>query len=230
MAAVQRGLLLGAREGPGGLAPALLAEDEAHLGRGPQAVGMIGPERRARLVQFQRAQALAGEEALLARDLLRPLGTRWRGDCGHDLTDPFVYDFVTGRPRSKRRGPGRARGPVRAGSAKRRFFVFFPQIPRNGAFSSPFAGSASRYLRDLKPVSLGSMGGLQILVTGVSGYVGAALVPRLVRDGHAVRGFARSRARTEAAGGALDGPRDRRRDDRHRAWRRRSTASTSPTT
>jgi uncharacterized protein YbjT (DUF2867 family) len=36
---------------------------------------------------------------------------------------------------------------------------------------------------------------MQTLVTGVSGYVGAALVPRLVRDGHAVRGFARSRAR-----------------------------------
>jgi uncharacterized protein YbjT (DUF2867 family) len=36
---------------------------------------------------------------------------------------------------------------------------------------------------------------LQTLVTGVSGYVGAALVPRLRSDGHAVRGFARSRAR-----------------------------------
>jgi uncharacterized protein YbjT (DUF2867 family) len=41
---------------------------------------------------------------------------------------------------------------------------------------------------------------LQTLVTGVSGYVGAALVPRLRSDGHAVRGFARSRARVEAAG------------------------------
>jgi uncharacterized protein YbjT (DUF2867 family) len=45
---------------------------------------------------------------------------------------------------------------------------------------------------------------LQTLVTGVSGYVGAALVPRLVRDGHAVRGFARSRARVDAAGARLD--------------------------
>jgi uncharacterized protein YbjT (DUF2867 family) len=45
---------------------------------------------------------------------------------------------------------------------------------------------------------------LQTLVTGVSGYVGAALVPRLRRDGHAVRGFARSRARVEAAGAQLD--------------------------
>ena len=41
---------------------------------------------------------------------------------------------------------------------------------------------------------------MQTLVTGVSGYVGAALVARLQRDGHAVRGFARSRERVAAAG------------------------------
>ena len=45
---------------------------------------------------------------------------------------------------------------------------------------------------------------LQTLVTGVSGYVGAALVPRLERDGHAVRGFARSRERVALAGVALE--------------------------
>jgi uncharacterized protein YbjT (DUF2867 family) len=39
---------------------------------------------------------------------------------------------------------------------------------------------------------------MQILVTGVTGYVGAALVPRLKRDGHDVRGFARSAARVRA--------------------------------
>lgn len=39
---------------------------------------------------------------------------------------------------------------------------------------------------------------MQILVTGVSGYVGAALVPRLRRDGHAVRGLAREPARASA--------------------------------
>ena len=33
---------------------------------------------------------------------------------------------------------------------------------------------------------------MNILVTGVTGYVGSRLVPRLQRDGHTVRGFARS--------------------------------------
>jgi uncharacterized protein YbjT (DUF2867 family) len=45
---------------------------------------------------------------------------------------------------------------------------------------------------------------MQTLVTGVSGYVGAALAERLRRDGHAVRGFARSRERVATAGVELD--------------------------
>jgi len=45
---------------------------------------------------------------------------------------------------------------------------------------------------------------MRTLVTGVSGYVGAALAGRLQRDGHDVRGFARSRERVAAAGVELD--------------------------
>jgi uncharacterized protein YbjT (DUF2867 family) len=47
-------------------------------------------------------------------------------------------------------------------------------------------------------------GFVQTLVTGASGYVGAALAPRLARDGHAVRGFGRSAARVAAAGAVFD--------------------------
>jgi uncharacterized protein YbjT (DUF2867 family) len=39
---------------------------------------------------------------------------------------------------------------------------------------------------------------MQTLITGASGYVGSALAPRLSRDGHRVRGFARSAGRVHA--------------------------------
>jgi uncharacterized protein YbjT (DUF2867 family) len=45
---------------------------------------------------------------------------------------------------------------------------------------------------------------MRILVTGVSGYVGAALVPRLRAGGHELRGFARSRERVVRAGVRVD--------------------------
>ena len=45
---------------------------------------------------------------------------------------------------------------------------------------------------------------MRTLVTGVSGYVGAAVAQRLRHDGHSVRGFARSPERVAAAGVELD--------------------------
>ena len=109
--AVQSSLLLGARERPGGLAAALLAEHEPHLRRRPQPVRMVGPERRARLVELEGAEAVAGEEALLARHLRRPLGARRRGNCGHPrrpLRSPLRHR--TGAIKAQRR-PGASRPP-----------------------------------------------------------------------------------------------------------------------
>jgi uncharacterized protein YbjT (DUF2867 family) len=40
---------------------------------------------------------------------------------------------------------------------------------------------------------------LNVLVTGITGYVGSRLAPRLERDGHSVRAFARDPSRVEAA-------------------------------
>ena len=40
---------------------------------------------------------------------------------------------------------------------------------------------------------------MRILVTGASGFVGSALIPRLAADGHVVRGYGRSAARITAA-------------------------------
>jgi uncharacterized protein YbjT (DUF2867 family) len=45
---------------------------------------------------------------------------------------------------------------------------------------------------------------MRLLVTGVSGYVGAALAGRLQEAGHEVRGFARSQERVATAGVLLD--------------------------
>jgi uncharacterized protein YbjT (DUF2867 family) len=39
---------------------------------------------------------------------------------------------------------------------------------------------------------------MEVLVTGASGYVGSALIPRLLADGHDVRAFARDASRVEA--------------------------------
>src|SRR3954454_7931867 len=67
---VQRGLLLGVGERPGGGRTGLLAEVKAHLARRPQALGVIGAERGAGGVQRQRAEHVAAEVALLATRLL----------------------------------------------------------------------------------------------------------------------------------------------------------------
>src|SRR5436190_22876750 len=110
------------------------------------------------------------------------------------------------------------RKPQRGRAAQARF----PQIARTLSLCRkyPSKGVKKPCLRQRHPRNLGTIPHaprsvsapepwgraqrVRILVTGVSGYVGASLVPRLRRDGHELRGFARSRERGAAAGVALD--------------------------
>src|ERR671923_1097393 len=66
---VKRRLLLSRRKLPRRLAPALLAEHEPHLARRAEPLGAVGAERRAGLVECERAQPVPAEEAVVARDL-----------------------------------------------------------------------------------------------------------------------------------------------------------------
>jgi uncharacterized protein YbjT (DUF2867 family) len=67
--------------------------------------------------------------------------------------------------------------------------LFSARCHKRPAFCGPFRPAAA----DDPVVML--RGPMRILVTGVSGFVGARLVPRLRRDGHELRGFARDPGR-----------------------------------
>jgi uncharacterized protein YbjT (DUF2867 family) len=117
----------------------------------------------------------------------------------------LLHDHVTGRAQLSQAG----RGSARALPAKRTGFLAGPQIPAKGRENSVCPTTPSRndgaFSRVVSPPGgAGRAVRVRILVTGVSGYVGSSLVPRLRRDGHEVRGFARSRERVVATGVALD--------------------------
>ena len=115
---------------------------------------MIRAERRARLVEFERAEAVACEEALLARHLLRPLRARRRDNCRHDLDRPLRSRLRhNDRPRSKRRGEAVQGLP----SARIRKTQGFRVLPANSRcsmrFPPPFARWRPRILRGFRTVS-----------------------------------------------------------------------------
>src|SRR5215208_3797041 len=107
---------------------------------------------------------------------------------------------ASGRVQAKRAGRRRATSKP----ANRTLFGARPQIPANGLETSLPAGSRFRILGGFRGSPVGEGVRMRILVTGVSGYVGAALAPALEREGHRVRGFARSPERVSAAGVVLD--------------------------
>ena len=114
---------------------------------GRRPVRVIGAERRARLVQLQRAKAVAGEEALLARDLLRPLRARRRNNCGHPQR-PLRSRLRHRTAAIKASGHGPCKGFPSAGSAKRRVLRAFPgNSPHFTRFPPPLRDAAPRSLR-----------------------------------------------------------------------------------
>ena len=168
---------------------------------------MVGAERRAGLVECECAQSVATEEAIVATDL-----PRLHVPCCQ-LPRPLLHDSTTGRAQAKRAGtPG-----ATPESANRTLFGASPQIPPNGPKTSLPARTRPRILGGFRGRSVGEGVRMQILVTGVSGYVGAALAPALAGEGHR---RARLRALARARGGGRRGARrarDRRRADRRRA-------------
>ena len=207
---VQRRLLLSRRERPRGLAAALLAEDEAQLARRPQPLRMVGAERRAGLVECECAQSVAPEEAIVATHLPRlhvPC-------CQLPPTPPSRLDHRTS---GKQSAPGSARATPEP--ANRTLFGASPQIPANGPKTSLPAGSRPRILGGFRAPARRGRCADAILVTGVSGYVGAALAPALAARRPR---RARLRALARARGGGRRGARrarDRRRADRRGARR-----------
>ena len=97
---VQRGLLLGGGERPGGARAPLLAEHEAQLLRRFQ-LGLVGTEGRARLLELERAQEVDPEEALSQLTLL---AARWARACFaacHVQLLPPLHEVRTGSGRQR---------------------------------------------------------------------------------------------------------------------------------
>src|SRR4051794_450972 len=82
-------------------------------------------------------------------------------------------------------------------------FAASPQIPVNELKTSLSAGCPPRNLGGFRTAPVGEGVRMRTLVTGVSGYVGATLAPALAREGHSVRGFARSPERVTVEVGEL---------------------------
>jgi putative NAD(P)-binding protein len=173
------------------LPPALLPEHEPHLARRPKPFGGVRPERRARLIELEGTEAVPPEEAVVARHLppiaalvhpeipfTRPSQDGHRKTHGGDAFKPLL--------RKTHRLPVYLANTLQSDEKARTCGVSMPHRRR---FS--WRGVGERLT-------------MRVLVTGVSGYVGAALVPRLQAAGHEVRGFARSPERVAAAGVVLD--------------------------
>ena len=133
--AVERRLLLRRGKGPCRSGATLLTEDEAQLRRRFE-LRLVRPERRAGLIELQRAEQVDAEEALLAADL----GGRSLLWCSPALSCLHVpcleSDWTDALHRGARRAikarpAGAPQGRLRAHPANRRRNDRYPELPGN---------------------------------------------------------------------------------------------------
>ena len=177
-------LLLGAGEGPGGARAPLLPEREAQLLRRPQPLGLSG------------RNVAQGASSSSAHSRLRR-----KKQSSHATF--FVIALPAAMPvalpsvaRSRRESTGLPCREQGGGGARlRKCGGFRPKSPRSHRETSmPEAHAAGEGSETHSRHRIPSAR-MRILVTGVSGFAGAALVPRLREDGHELRGFARDPSR-----------------------------------
>src|SRR6476620_10767054 len=192
---MQRRLLLRRRKSPSRMCALLLAKREPELARRREAVGAGRAEGAAGLGAVERAEKVLPKEAVFAADFARrdpSLPFRHRGPSSTVVIRPEAVA-------SNHVGQGRSR-PAHAP---------LPQIPRSSSPCSkrpqttrfrPHGRETARIFRSF-PGPVPS----HVLVTGASGFVGAALIPRLQRDGHSVRAFGRAAGRVRAKVPVVEG-------------------------
>ena len=161
---------------------------EPQLARRAESVGMVGPERGARLVEIERTEEIALEIAVLARNLLR----------GSPNLRHALHDLLATTPRQPD-----GEDPTTAADGLQRGTPQMPQnshrleeLPQIAGFSPAAPGKIPHLPYVLGPPdACAAPAQMNVLVTGATGAIGADLVPRLAAAGHRVRAFARDPAR-----------------------------------
>src|SRR5205807_2706280 len=120
--------------------------------------------------------------------------------CARRRWHPARDRRAEGARARRARGDGRAARAVGTGGSGSRWSATRDRDPAGGVRR----GAGARRLpsrRGPRPKlrDPGAMG-LNVLLTGVTGYIGGALAPRLMRDGHELRGFARDPGRASGLG------------------------------
>ena len=211
---MERCLLLRAGEGPGCARALLLPEREAQLLGRPQPLGTVRAERSHKgLPAPARTRGCAGRSSPRTSP---SSSSPCQSPCpSHSRLSRWSRRESNGPP-CREQGGARARLRKCGGSARGH-----PAL--TGKRARTEAHAAGERLRRLTRHRIPS-GRMRILVTGVSGFAGAALVPRLREDGHELRGFSATPLASASTCPSSSATRSAARGST-----RPSTGSTSPT-